>query len=103
MSDHSAFNWATDDSIAVQSQPGIAVYLNPSGDVVIRQEGYYGPEEDQFVVISPGNVHKVAAKMIEVANETPETDDQAEANAALARDLNEEDTIKLSRQMRRGA
>jgi hypothetical protein len=46
MNDAPTFNWnpngADADDIIVRHQPAIAIYINTHGDVVIRQEGYYG-------------------------------------------------------------
>ena len=53
--------------IIVRHQPAIAIYLNPHGELVIRQEGYYGPDEDQFVFVSAANMLNVAEKMLETA------------------------------------
>jgi hypothetical protein len=41
-----------DHSIVVRGQPAIAVYLNSHDEVVIRQEGHYGPDEDNFVYVT---------------------------------------------------
>lgn len=71
MTDTSEFDWHPDgedaEDIIVRHQPAIAIYTNPRGDVVIRQEGHYGPEEDQFVYVSPDNALKVAQKLLDVA------------------------------------
>lgn len=47
------FKWhdpATKDNIVVPSVDAIAVYLNPHGDVVIRQESRMG-EDDSIIVV----------------------------------------------------
>ena len=70
MTDTSHFNWDPDgedgEDIIVRDQPGIAIYTNRRGDVVIRQEGHY-PEEDRFVYVLPDNVLKIAQKLLDVA------------------------------------
>jgi hypothetical protein len=43
----------------------ISVYLNQSGELVIRQEGQFHPSEDVWVVIAPHNVPAVIAAMEE--------------------------------------
>ena len=53
------FDWCENDCIVVASQPAVAVYLNPAHDAVIRQEGHYGLEEDQYVYITKDNVPRV--------------------------------------------
>jgi hypothetical protein len=48
------FNWreARDEGrIVVPEQAAIAVYENPHGDVVIRQEAQMHPDEDHFIYV----------------------------------------------------
>jgi hypothetical protein len=65
------FDWnprgADADNIVVRAQPAVAVYLNPHGEVVVRQVGHYGPDEDQFVFVAPENVLRVTKRMLAVA------------------------------------
>ncbi|MGO8842080.1 MAG: hypothetical protein ACLQF1_13405 [Methyloceanibacter sp.] len=62
------FDWFDKNApIIVRSQPGIAVYLNPHDEVVIRQEGHYGPEEDRWIYITKDNVPRVVQAMLEAA------------------------------------
>jgi hypothetical protein len=65
------FDWSSNgedsDSIVVNHQPAIAVYLNPRNEVVIRQEGHYGPDEDQFVFVTKDNVTKFVQAILEAA------------------------------------
>jgi hypothetical protein len=62
------FDWNPDrEIIVVRSQPAIAVYLNPHDDLVIRQEGHYGPDEDQWIYITKSSVPKVVQAMLEAA------------------------------------
>jgi hypothetical protein len=68
----SAFEWRNEDGtqtehVVVRHQPAIAVYLNPHDQVVIRQEGHYDPDEDQWIYIAPDNVPKVAQAILEAA------------------------------------
>jgi hypothetical protein len=44
--DANEVSWNDDDCVVIPHQAAIAVYFNPHGDVVIRQEGHYGPDED---------------------------------------------------------
>ena len=39
-------SWNDDDCVVIPHQAAIAVYFNLHGDLVIRQEGHYGPDED---------------------------------------------------------
>jgi hypothetical protein len=43
------FDWSSDDIVAVRSQQAIAVYLNPHGEIVIRQQEW--PDNDIWVVV----------------------------------------------------
>ena len=48
------FDWYGDsESVVVRHQPAIAVYLNPHGEVVIRQEGQY--DEDHWIYVTRDN------------------------------------------------
>ena len=63
------FNWnpSGDDGhdIVVRHQPAIAVYLNPHGEIVIRQQDEY--DQDHYVYVTKDNVSKVAERMQELA------------------------------------
>jgi hypothetical protein len=59
------FDWYDDDVIAVREQRAIAVYFNPAGNIVIRQQTW--PDEDPFVVISPDNLMLVIDRLCEIA------------------------------------
>ena len=64
------FDWKPDDpSIIVKSQPALAVYQNPHGAIVVRQEGQYHPAEDQFVYVQPENAEALAAAINALARE----------------------------------
>jgi len=66
MSDN--FDWCDKpDLIIVPSQPAIAIYLNPHDAVVIRQEGHYGPDEDQWVYVTKENVPRLVQALLEAA------------------------------------
>lgn len=45
------------ESTVIPSVRAVAVYTNPNGDIVIRQEGY--PDEDDFIVIPRGAVNSL--------------------------------------------
>jgi hypothetical protein len=58
------FNWYNkDDSIVVRHQPATAVYTNPHGEVVVRQQDQYG-DEDDFIYIAKDNALKVAQAIL---------------------------------------
>jgi hypothetical protein len=46
------FDWTTiEDDIVIPEQAQIACYNNPKGDIVLRQAGQYGPDEDTWIVL----------------------------------------------------
>ena len=49
------FDWSEDVAIILRSQPATAVYYNPAGHLVIRQERRWDEEYDPVVLISPEN------------------------------------------------
>jgi hypothetical protein len=54
------FDWSTEDSVVVKPRPGVAVYENRHGDVVIRtQNAEEGPSEDHFAYVSPAGLPAV--------------------------------------------
>lgn len=53
------FSWDDSESVAVEA---IAVYSNPEGDIVIRQQSAMG-EDDVWVVIPRGRVADVIAAL----------------------------------------
>jgi hypothetical protein len=62
------FCWGSDnDSIIIPHQPAIAVYFNPPGEVVIRQEGHYHPDEDHWIYIQIENLDPLIAKLQRIA------------------------------------
>ena len=63
------FDWYSDDgesSIVVRHQPATAVYTNPQGEVVIRQQDQYG-DDDDFVYVTKDNALKVAQAILSLA------------------------------------
>lgn len=71
MSDAFDWNETENENVVVRTQMAIAVYLNPCGELVIRQEGQFHPDEDVFIVIAPGNVPAVIAAMTAAAGLMP--------------------------------
>jgi hypothetical protein len=60
-----AFDWnEIADDIVVPEQAAVAVYTNPKGDVVIRQAGQYGPDEDHWIVVAPMHAHALAMAIL---------------------------------------
>jgi hypothetical protein len=58
MSDAEDFNWSEENTI-VSAVQAIAVYFNPRGDIVIRQQDAMG-DEDDFIVIPIQHARRVA-------------------------------------------
>jgi hypothetical protein len=77
MTSSSEFDWQCSaeekEYIAVRQQRAIGIYLNPHDEVVIRQEGHYGPEEDHWIYITKDNVPKVQALLETAGFETATT------------------------------
>jgi hypothetical protein len=67
---HGDADWSrAGGDLVIPDQPAIAVYWNPTGAVVIRQEGQYGPEEDHFVYVRLHNLPLLIAKLQAMAKE----------------------------------
>jgi hypothetical protein len=69
--DDDRFDWSPENpDLVAPSQPATAVYLNPYGCVVIRQESTglneCGDLEDPFVMITPHNVPALIARLQEI-------------------------------------
>jgi hypothetical protein len=52
------FDWNADDSVVVKPRPGVAVYENRAGDVVIRSQNTRG-DEDDFAFVRPESLAAV--------------------------------------------
>ena len=50
------FDWKSDPSVILQEQRATAVYHNPYGGLVIRQEKTWDEESDPYMVISAENI-----------------------------------------------
>jgi hypothetical protein len=48
------------------AQPAIAVYFNPHGEIVIRQEGIYGLEEDHWIYVNRQNLPWLIRRLQEI-------------------------------------
>lgn len=51
-------------SVVVEHSPGIAVYTNSDGNIVVRQHDY---PDNSFVIICPKDVRRVAKAITEAA------------------------------------
>ena len=62
------WDWgACRDDVVVPSQPAIAVYFNPRGECVMRQESQFHPDEDHFIYIQVENLDPLIAKLQRIA------------------------------------
>jgi hypothetical protein len=51
------FNWSdVEDDLVLSGQLAVAVYENPKGDTVIRQEADHSRDEDSVIIINRGNL-----------------------------------------------
>jgi hypothetical protein len=49
-----SFDWSTDDSVVVKPRPGVAIYENKAGEVVIRSQNTDDPDDgDHFAFVQP--------------------------------------------------
>lgn len=64
------FDWGDEDFIFVHEQPKTAVYLNPHGQVVVRQEE--PRDEDQFVFFSVEFAETIARAILAAAGVEPD-------------------------------
>jgi hypothetical protein len=65
--DDEAFDWADDGSIVIPHAPGVAVYQNANGGIVIRQHASQGDKDDQFVVVRKADARKLAKAITDEA------------------------------------
>jgi hypothetical protein len=48
--------WRDNPDVVIHEQPRTAVYSNPYGSVVIRQEAAWDAEDDAYVYFTPSNI-----------------------------------------------
>lgn len=66
----SDFDWdAIANAVVIPEQAATAVYENPEGNIVIRQAGQYGPDEDAWIVIAPEHAKQLADAILRCAAE----------------------------------
>ena len=61
------FDWRNDEDVLLPEQTAIAVYLNPKGGLVIRQERRWDEDQDTIIVIARNNVMPFIDKLTDVA------------------------------------
>jgi hypothetical protein len=65
---HDDFSWNdVEENVIVPEQAAIAIYNNPRSDVVIRQAGRYGMDEDHFIVLHPSHALAIAKAVLATA------------------------------------
>jgi len=69
------FNWFDQDQsdIVIPSVQAVAVYLNASLDVVIRQQDATGNDEDAVVIIPRSQAKALAKAILEAAKPLPKS------------------------------
>jgi len=68
------FDWRSDESIVLQEQLSIAVYVNTVGGVVIRRERLWDEEEDIVICFRPESVDRVCEALKAAAREALEAE-----------------------------
>lgn len=63
------FDWNSGDVVVLPTRMGIAVYFNPKGDVVVRQEDQFDQSEDDWVVMSREDACRVAHRILDMVEE----------------------------------
>lgn len=61
------FSWFSDDAVAVRGQGAIAVYQNPHGEIVIRQQQW--PDDDPFILIGRDHIPALIAALLKAAKD----------------------------------
>jgi hypothetical protein len=64
------FDWIAEDrgggSVVIREQRAVAIYHNPDGDLVIRQERAWDQEEDAWIIINQENAQAFLDRLCEV-------------------------------------
>ena len=65
------FDWSGDNpDVVLPYQPATAVYENPNGQIIIRQEDQYGDTENEhYLIIDPDQVTKLFTRALSLAAE----------------------------------
>lgn len=73
----SDWNWNDKESTVIPAVQAVAVYTNPSGDIVIRQQDHYG--DDDAVIVIPRSQAAQLAKALRDEAKKPFVPGDAEA------------------------
>ena len=60
------FDWLRDSSVVLHEQPATAIYINPEGSLVIRQERPWDRDEDTFVFVTKENTQQFLDRLCDV-------------------------------------
>lgn len=61
------FDWDDDEIQIIPAQAAIAVYTNPEGSVVVRQQDVLQLDGDPFIVIRPENAERICQAIMREA------------------------------------
>jgi hypothetical protein len=61
------FDWAKAECVVLREQPATAIYHNPYGALVIRQERAWNQEDDPFIFIAPQNIMSFIDSLCDIA------------------------------------
>jgi len=61
------FDWTENEDVVVRTQMGIAIFENVRGEICVRQEGMFHPDEDQWITFGRDNAAAIARRILEVA------------------------------------
>lgn len=61
------FDWNDSDAVVIAHQGQVAVYLNPDGDVVVRQEGDWWRKDDAWIVVQPDKARRLCEAILALA------------------------------------
>lgn len=70
------FDWGDNEAVTLRSYGAIAVYENPHGSIVLRQQRDALEEEDSTVIIPLPDVELVAAEILSVAKAAREATEE---------------------------
>lgn len=63
----SEFDWYGDRSVVVREQLSVAVYVNPNGQMVIRQQCPWERDDDSIIIVNPESAQAVADRLTALA------------------------------------
>jgi hypothetical protein len=58
-----AFDWRDKDDVVIETQRATAIYWNPAGQIVIRQEAGWSDDDDPYLFFEPANLPRVIERL----------------------------------------